>query len=179
MTAKKVVLRRAVGAAVALVLALAVAGPVAAGKKPPPPTGDKTPPTTPTNLQATNLGQTSVTLTWNPSTDNSGSVTYSVYKDGQAFTVPQGQTTYTIDWLSPSRTYSFYVRASDQALNQSGSSNTVTVTTPADTTPPTAPALTGSVRGPSQVSLSWTRSTDDLSEFVGYRIFANGVQVTQ
>jgi chitodextrinase len=179
MTAKKVELRRPVGAAVALVLALAVAGPVAAGKKPPPPpTGDKTPPTAPTNLRVTSLGHKSVTLAWNASTDNSGSVTYSVNKDGQGFTVPQGQTTYTIDWLSAGRTYTFYVVARDNSLNQSPPSNTVTVTTPPDTTPPSAPTLSGSVRGPSQVSLTWTRSTDDLSEFVGYRILANGVQVT-
>src|SRR5215211_677716 len=145
MTAKKVVLRRAVGAAVALVLALAVAGPVAAGKKPPPTTGDKTPPTTPTNLHATSVGQTSVTLAWDASTDNSGSVSYSVNEDGQGFTVPQGQTSYTIDWLSPGRTYTFYVVARDNSLNESLPSNTVTVTTPQDTTPPSAPVLSGSV----------------------------------
>ena len=80
MTAKKVGLRRAVGAAVALGLALAVAGPIAAGKKPPPPSGDKTPPTAPTNLRVTSLSHKSVTLAWNASTDNSGSVTYSVNK---------------------------------------------------------------------------------------------------
>jgi hypothetical protein len=106
MTAKKVVLRRALGAAVALVLALAVAGPVAAGKKPPTTTGDKTPPTTPTNLRITNLSHKSVTLAWDASTDNSGSFSYSVNKDGQGFTVPQTQTSYTIDWLSAGRTYS-------------------------------------------------------------------------
>lgn len=39
--------------------------------------------------------------------------------------------------------------------------------------------LSGTVRGPSQVSLTWTRSTDDLAWFVGYRIFANGVLVTE
>lgn len=178
MTAKKVVLRRATGAAVALVLASAVAGPVAAGKKPPP-TGDRTPPTAPTNLRVTSLSHKSVTLAWDASTDNSGSVTYSLNKDGQGFTVPQGQTRYTIDWLSPGRTYTFYVVARDNALNQSPRSNTVTVTTPPDTTPPSTPALTGSVRGPSQVSLTWTRSTDDLAESVGYRIFADGVQVTE
>jgi hypothetical protein len=93
--------------------------------------------------------------------------------------VPQGQTTYTIDWLSAGRTYSFYVTASDKSLNRSGPSNTVTVTTPPDTTPPTTPQLSGSVRGPSQVSLTWTRSTDDLYPFVGYRIFAKGAQVTE
>ena len=43
--------------------------------------------------------------------NNSGSGSYSVSKDGQGFTVPQGQTTYTVDWLSPGRTYSFYVTA--------------------------------------------------------------------
>jgi hypothetical protein len=179
MPAKKAILRRAGGAALTLVFALAVAGPVAAGKKPPPTTGDKTPPTTPTNLQAENLTQTSVTLTWNPSTDNSGSVTYVVYKDGQGFTVPQGQTTYTIDWLSPGRTYNFYVAAYDKALNQSPPSNTLTVTTPRDTTPPTAPELSGTVRGPSQVALTWTPSTDDITWWtLGYRIFVNGAPAT-
>jgi len=36
------------------------------------------------------------------------------------------------------------------------------------------------VRGPSQVSLTWTRSTDDITWWtLGYRIFANGAPVTQ
>src|SRR5215203_1212598 len=179
MTAKKVVLRRAVGAAVALVLALAVAGPVAAGKKPPPTTGDKTPPTTPTNLRVTSLSQTSVTLAWDASTDNSGSFSYSLNKDGQGFTVPQTQTSFTIDWLSAGRTYTFYVTAVDSSLNTSGNSNILTVTTPADTAAPPAPTLSGFVRGPSQVRLTWNRVEDDTSEFVTYRIFANGTQVTQ
>jgi fibronectin type 3 domain-containing protein len=108
-----------------------------------------------------------------------GSFSYSVSKDGQGFTVPQTQTSYTIDRLSPGQTYSFYVTAVDGALNRSGQSNTVTVTTPEDTTPPTAPELSGSVRGPSQVSLTWTRSTDDITWWThGYRIFANGAPVT-
>jgi chitodextrinase len=179
MTAKHAVVRRAAGTALALVLALAVAGPVAAGKKPPPATGDKTPPTTPTNLHATSLSQTSITLAWDASTDNSGSVTYSVNKDGQGLTVPQGQTTYTIDWLSAGRTYTFYVTAVDRSLNTSGKSNIVTVTTPADTAAPPAPTLSGHVRGPSQVRLTWNRVEDDTSAFVTYRVFVNGARVTQ
>jgi chitodextrinase len=175
MTARKAVVRRTTGAALALVLALIVVGSVAAGPR------DRTPPTTPTNLTYTSLTQTSVTLTWNASTDNSGSVTYIVYKDGQAFTVPQSAgTTYTIDWLSPGKTYSFSVRAGDKALNRSAPSNTLTVTTPRDTTPPTAPELSGAVRGPSQVSLTWTRSTDDITWWtLGYRVFANGAPITE
>jgi chitodextrinase len=180
MTAKKVVLlRRAASAALALVFALAVAGPVAAGKKPPPTTGDKTPPTAPANLRVMSLSQTSVTLAWDASTDNSGSFTYSVNKDGQGFTVPQGQTTYTIDWLSAGRTYTFYVTAVDRSLNTSGKSNVLTVTTPPDTGAPPAPTLSGLVKGPSQVRLTWNRVEDDTSEFVTYRIFANGTQVTR
>jgi len=175
MPTKKAAARRAAFAVLALVLALVVGGSVAAaaGK------GDRTPPTAPKNLRVTNLTQKSVTLAWDPSTDNSGSFSYVVHKDGQGFTVPQTRTTYTIDWLSPGQTYSFYVTAVDRALNESGKSNTVQVATPEDTTPPTTPQLSGAVRGPSQVSLTWTRSTDDLSEFVGYRIFADGVRVTQ
>jgi chitodextrinase len=179
MTAKKIAVRRAAGAAVALVLALAVAGPVAAGKKPPPTNGDKTPPTTPTNLRVTSLGQTSITLAWDASTDNSGSLTYSVNKDGQGFTVPQTQTSYTIDWLSAGRTYTFYVTAVDSSLNTSAKSNIITVTTPADAAAPPAPTLSGHVRGPSQVRLTWNRVEDDTSTFVGYRIFANGAQVAE
>ena len=179
MRGKKVVVRRAPGAALILVLGLIVVGPVAAGKKPPAPSGDKTPPTTPTNLRVTSLGQTSVTLAWDPSTDNSGSFSYSVNKDGQGFTVPQTQTSFTIDWLSAGRTYTFYVTVVDSNLNTSGKSNIVTVTTPPDTAAPPAPILSGQVRGPSQVRLTWNRVEDDTSEFVTYRIFENGSQVTQ
>src|SRR4029450_7990010 len=172
MTAKKALMRRAVGAALAVVLSLVVVGSAAAAR-------DRTPPTPPTNLRYPSPSQTSVTLAWDPSTDNSGSFSYSVNKDGQGFTVPQTQTSYTIDWPSPGQTYSFYVTAVDKALNRSGQSKTVTVTTPRDTTPPTAPELSGSVRGPSQVSLTWTRSTDDITWWtLGYRIFANGAPVT-
>ena len=93
--------------------------------------------------------------------------------------MPQTQTSFTIDWLSAGRTYTFYVTAVDSSLNTSGKSNILTVTTPADTAAPPAPTLSGLVRGPSQVRLTWNRVEDDTSEFVTYRIFANGTQVTQ
>jgi fibronectin type 3 domain-containing protein len=172
MTAKKAVVRRAAGAALVLVLALVAVGSAAAGR------GDRTPPTTPTNLRVTSLSQTAVTLAWNPSTDKS-SFSYSVNMNGQSFTVPQTRTSYTIDWLSAGRTYTFYVTAVDSSLNTSGKSNSLAVTTPPDTAAPPAPTLSGLVRGPSQVRLEWNRVEDDTSTFVRYRIFTNGVQVTQ
>jgi hypothetical protein len=175
MTAKKAVVRHASGAALVLVLALVAVGSVAAATQ-----RDRTPPTTPTNLRVTSVGQTSVTLAWNASTDKSGSFSYSINMNGLSFTVPQTQTTHTITSLSPGRTYTFYATAVDGALNTSGRSNTVTATTLRDTTPPTAPELSGTVRGPSLVSLTWTRSTDDITWWsLGYRVFVNGVLATE
>jgi chitin-binding protein len=89
------------------------------------------------------------------------------------------QTSLTWTSLSPNRTYSFYVYAFDKSGNRSANSNTLTVTTPADTTPPTAPVLSGSVLGPSQVSLTWTASTDESQWWsVSYRILLNGSPAT-
>ena len=55
---------------VLMVLALAVLPASAAA--------DRKPPTTPTNLRVTGMTAYSVSLAWNPSTDNSGSVTYTI-----------------------------------------------------------------------------------------------------
>ena len=161
-------------AAVAIFATIAVVSPASAA-----PRRDRTPPTAPSNLRVTGLTMTSVSLAWNPSTDDSGVFSYSVNKDGQGFTVPQAQTSYTINWLSPGQTYRFFVTAVDRALNTSAPSNAVTVTTPRDTTPPTAPVLTATVRGPSQVALSWTKSTDDVATWVSYGILVNGTRATQ
>jgi hypothetical protein len=57
MKAKKAVVRRSAGAVLAVVLASVVVGSVAAAGR-----GDRTPPTTPTNLRVTSLSQKSVTL---------------------------------------------------------------------------------------------------------------------
>lgn len=43
---------------------------------------DKTPPTVPTNLRFSNLTNTSVTISWDASTDNTNVWEYKIYKDG-------------------------------------------------------------------------------------------------
>src|SRR5215207_10885600 len=102
--------------------------------------GDRKPPTKPANLRATSLTPHRVTLAWDPSTDNSGTFTYRVFVSwGSTTTLPQTQTTYSVS-LVPANTYSFYVYAVDGSGNVSQRSNTLTVTTPPDTTPPSAPA---------------------------------------
>ena len=91
MTAKQAVVRRAAGAALALALGLIVVGSIAAAGG----RGDRTPPTSPTNLRVTNVSHKSVTLAWDPSTDRS-SFSYSVNVNGVSWTVPQTQTTFTV-----------------------------------------------------------------------------------
>ena len=140
-----------------------------------------TAPTTPTNLHATAVAHTTVTLAWNPSTDNSGSVTYRIEMSSiySSWAMETTQTSLTWTSLSPNTTYSFYVNAFDSQGNRSANSNTLTVTTLADTTPPTSPELSGSVLGPSQVSLSWTAATDENQWWsLPYQLFVNGSPAT-
>ena len=51
---------------------------------------DRTPPTAPTNLTAVAVTEHSVTLSWGPSTDNSGKFTYIVQASGVTVTVGVG-----------------------------------------------------------------------------------------
>jgi len=136
-----------------------------------------TAPTTPTNLRVTATTPTTVSLAWDPSTDNSGSVTYRIemVSTPSSYAMETSQISITFTSLYTNTNYSFFVYAFDNVGNRSANSNTVTVTTPADTTPPTAPELSGSVLGPSQVSLSWTASTDDQQWWsLSYRVLLNG-----
>jgi len=139
---------------------------------------DRTPPTTPTNLRITATTETSISLAWNASTDNSGNFSYRVSESGinnQTVAVPQTQTTLTFSRLWPERTYTYTVWAVDAAGNRSGNSNTVSYTTPPDLTPPTpAPQLTVTPFRPARASFSWTRSVDNVSQ-VRYTLYANGI----
>jgi chitodextrinase len=169
--------RRRALAAVTLVLAatVVVSAANAAGSNS---RRDRTPPTTPTNLRITATTDTTVTLAWNPSTDNSGNFSYRVTERGineYAVAVPQTRTTITFTRLWPETTYSYFVYAVDAAGNRSGNSNTVTHTVPRDVTPPTpAPQLTATAISPARAGFSWTRSTDNVSQ-VKYTLYADGV----
>jgi chitodextrinase len=133
---------------------------------------DRTPPTKPTNLRATSLTPHRVTLAWNPSTDNSGTFTYRLFVSwGSTTTLPQTQTTYSVS-LVPANTYSFYVYAVDGSGNVSQKSNTLTVTTPPDTTAPTSPVVSLVGVNPTEISLQWTASTDD-GLHIRYQVFVN------
>src|SRR6185436_17450 len=157
-------------AAVALILVVLVS---VFGTSPALAARDRKPPTKPANLRATSLTPHRVTLAWNPSTDDSGTFTYRVFVSwGSTTTLPQTQTTYSVS-LVPANTYSFYVYAVDGAGNVSQRSNTLTVTTPPDTTAPSAPVVSVAGVNPTEVSLPWTASTDD-GLHIRYTVFVNG-----
>ncbi|MBS1859721.1 MAG: hypothetical protein JST11_30395 [Acidobacteria bacterium] len=78
--------------------------------------------------------------------------------------------------VSPSQTTVYTLTASNSSGNVSAQV-TVTVSGSRDTVPPTTPVLTAAVaRGPGQVDLTWTGSTDNVG-VAGYQIIRNGAAV--
>ncbi len=140
--------------------------------------GDTQAPTSPTNLSASNVTQTTVDLSWNASTDNVGVTGYDVYQGGSNIMSVTG-TTAQVTGLTANTSYSFNVRAKDAAGNQSGNSNTVNVTTQSasDTQAPTAPTnLSASNVTQTTVDLSWNASTDNVG-VTGYDVYQGGSNI--
>jgi Fibronectin type III domain len=148
---------------------------------------DKTSPTTPTNLMVTAITETTITLSWNAASDNSGKFSYrlkinnlnnSVYNS--LATISQSQTSYTARYLAMNSSYSFAIYAVDDSGNRSGDSNTASAKTLADATPPATPVLQAAAIAPSQVQLTWTKSTDNVANnCCNYTFKVNGSTITQ
>jgi len=167
--------RYAVCGLVAAVVWVGVASPADAKK--PQPAADRTPPSQPTGLHVTAVTETSVTLAWNPSTDNVGVRSYSLWGEGLDGVVsvnhPQTSATWT-RLLHPGQTVTFHVTAFDATLNASTPSAGATGTTTADTTPPSTPSglMVGDVTA-STVFLSWNSGTDRFNP-VRHEILVDG-----
>ena len=85
-------------------------------------------PTAPTNLAASNIAETTLTLTWTASTDNVGVTGYGVYS-GASNLGNVASTTANITGLVANTGYSFSIIAKDAAGNESAPSSTLNVTT--------------------------------------------------
>jgi chitodextrinase len=135
---------------------------------------DTTAPTAPT-LSASGTTQTTTNLSWSGATDNVAVTGYDIYKDG-VLLASTSTTSFVVNALTASTTYSFTVKAKDAAGNVSVASNAVSVTTSAivvDTTAPTAPTLSASGTTSSSTSLSWSGATDNIG-VTGYDVYRNG-----
>ncbi|GAA4274138.1 hypothetical protein GCM10022258_34320 [Aquimarina gracilis] len=142
-----------------------------------PDTPDTEAPTAPTNLASSAVAESSLTLSWDPSTDNIGVTGYDVYQDGAVIGTVAG-TTIDVTGLTASTTYDFFVIAKDAAGNESAASATLSVTTSApDTQAPSVPAnLVSSNVAANQVTLSWDASTDNVG-VTEYDVLQDGVVV--
>lgn len=139
-------------------------------------TSDTTAPSAPSSLTSTSVASTSVSLSWNASSDNVGVTGYKIYKGSSlAGTVSGSATSYTVTGLTASTAYTFTVKAVDAAGNESAASNSLSVTTAAppaaDTTAPTAPGgLHVMSTTASSIELMWTASTDNVG-VTGYKVY--------
>jgi signal transduction histidine kinase/sugar lactone lactonase YvrE len=97
--------------------------------------GDTQAPTVPIGLQVTGTTTTTITIAWNPSTDNIGVTGYNIYRDGGSTPIAVvGGTGFTDTGLNPQTTYTYTVTAIDAANNESGHSNQASGTTDANPT---------------------------------------------
>ncbi|MDG4750357.1 cellulose binding domain-containing protein [Micromonospora sp. WMMD718] len=141
------------------------------------------PPSAPTNLTATQVRTTSVTLTWTAARPGccpvaGYDVTYYQAFDDVVYGISLGDVTSTTitGYIQPGRQYSFRVSARDGSGRRSPSTDALTVVTPVtdtgpDTTPPSAPQnLTVGEVTASTATLSWSPSTDDAG-VLGYDVY--------
>ncbi|KJD34629.1 hypothetical protein PK35_02300 [Tamlana nanhaiensis] len=135
-------------------------------------TVDTTPPTSPINLVANTISETTATLSWTASSDNVGVTGYNVYNNNTLVATLGTVLTYNLTNLTTNATYNFTVTAFDAAGNESGNSNSVSFTT-IDSTPPAAPInLVASNITETSADLNWTASTDNVA-VVGYNLYVN------
>jgi chitodextrinase len=138
---------------------------------------DVQPPDTPAGLTVVTQSSSQVALSWTPATDNVAVTVYLVERcqDVDCTTFQQigttGTTSFIDSGLRADTSYSYRVRASDEAGNLGGYSNIVsTRTAELDSQPPSAPgALTAIAISGTQVNLSWGAATDNVG-VTGYRL---------
>ncbi|MEU6901847.1 MULTISPECIES: glycoside hydrolase family 18 chitinase [Streptomyces] len=93
------------------------------------------PPTAPGAPTASNVADTSLTLTWTPATDDKGVKNYDVYRGSAKIATVTG-TSYADSGLTKGTTYTYSVTARDTADQTGPSSGSTTVTTTGGVVPP-------------------------------------------
>lgn len=153
------------------------------------PPSDTTPPTDPSGLSAGAASTSQIDLLWSPSTDSGGSglAGYTIERcSGSGCTNfmqigVSGVASFSDTGLAPATSYTYRVRAYDNALptNRSNYSGTASDTTwtPPDSTPPTPFTLSGtsSLLEPT-INLNWNASTDP-SGILNYRVYRENVLI--
>ena len=138
---------------------------------------DSEAPSIPSNLSASNVGETSLNLSWNASTDNVGIVGYYVYQNGNATPVATvSSTSASITGLNAGTSYQYSIAAYDAAGNVSAQTQAITVVTtqPVDSEAPSIPTnLRADQITETSLRLRWSSSTDNVG-VGGYYVYQNG-----
>jgi chitodextrinase len=134
---------------------------------------DTTKPSAPTNVVATAVTTTSLSLTWTASTDDVSVTGYNIYRSGVLLGSATA-TAFAVTGLTPDKNNNLTVRATDAAGNLSAVSAALAVRTLAD--PPSIPTglITTNLR-PASFMLRWTASTGGTGGIAAYDVYLNGV----
>ena len=137
--------------------------------------GDYFPPAAPSSVSAEVVRDPlRAVLSWSAAADNVGTTSYRVYRNGAQIATTTATT--LTNSVADSTTYSYTVRALDDAGNMGDASAAVSVTTP-DLTAPTVPSgLTATAAAPTRIDLAWAASTDKIG-VAGYHVYRDGVYV--
>ncbi len=132
-------------------------------------------PTVPAGVRIEAMSTNTVTIAWEPSTDNLSVVGYNIYRGSNPSPIGfVASETFTDTGLSANTSYSYFVKALDDTGNESVASTTVNGTTALYGDLPSKPSgLNADSVGSTEVGLSWNPSSDNVS-IAGYRIFRNG-----
>ena len=105
---------------------------------------------------------------------------YCVVRNGEGcLRVDLPQTTLSLSKLWPGRTTTYTVVTVASSGRRSAPSNSVTHTTPPDTSPPSpVPVLTAQAVQPTRITVSWTKSIDNLTQ-TWYTLFLDGAPITE
>ncbi|TMJ94021.1 MAG: hypothetical protein E6G67_10675, partial [Actinobacteria bacterium] len=161
-----------------LAVALVLVGVVAVATLSPE-AGARNAPTTPTNLHMTAVTATSISLTWDASSDNRFVAGYDVYQDG----VKVGTETllgHTFIGLRCGASYNLGVAARDDKDTTSLIATLLAATSPCfDAQAPTAPSgIVQVAKTATSATLSWSPSTDNVG-VVGYGAYQGGIRIAQ
>ncbi|MGA1868009.1 MAG: fibronectin type III domain-containing protein [bacterium] len=142
-------------------------------------TVDATPPAAPTNFSATASSYSQIDLTWTApaDTDLAG---YFIYRGINVIVMLDSDaTSYSDTSLMGNTTYNYWIKAFDLKANLSDITITSATTPEAtDTTAPSTPSnVTATADSATQITISWTASTDNDSGVAGYYVYRDGDQV--
>lgn len=144
------------------------------------PASDTTPPSVPGGLKATSVTPNSVTIAWNPSTDNVAVSGYQVFRNGSKIATV-GSTSYSDSGLSSSTGYSYTVAAFDGSNNVSAQSSPLSVTTSTGSSP-VAPLFVqtnqSGIGSGSSLASSFNKATSKGNTLIAYVVWSNTAVVT-